>query len=111
MVPVPQIVPIHRLGSLGDTAIMLPVFHHLNDIRPKAEKRVMTNFPVAFVAPPLQAVLGDDTFANDYFAIPTGTRSPRALLSLASDAAHETAGRSIPAAQAAEACLDMLRAD
>ena len=51
MVPAPKKVLIHRLGSLGDTAIMLPVFHHLNAIWPQAEKRVMTNFPVAAAAP------------------------------------------------------------
>ena len=45
----------------------------------------MTNFPVAAAAPPLQAVLGDDIFVNGYFAYPIGTRSPRALLSLASE--------------------------
>lgn len=85
MVPIPQKVLIHRLGSLGDTAIMMPIFHHLNDIWPNAEKRVMTNFPVAAVAPPLQAVLGDGIFVDGYFAYPIGTRSPLALLSLASE--------------------------
>jgi heptosyltransferase III len=45
----------------------------------------MTNFPVASVAPPLQAVLGDGIFVNGYFAYPVGTRSPLTLLSLASE--------------------------
>jgi len=85
MFPAPQKVLIHRLGSLGDTAIMLPVFHYLNDIWPQAEKRVMTNFPVAAVAPPLQAVLGDDIFVDGYFTYPVRMRNPRALLSLASE--------------------------
>ena len=49
MFPAPQKVLIHRLGSLGDTAIMLPVFHYMNDIWPQAEKRVMTNFAVGMV--------------------------------------------------------------
>jgi heptosyltransferase-3 len=79
MNPAPKIILTHRLGSLGDTAIMLPVFHRLNDIWPTAEKRVMTNFPVADVAAPLQAVLGDDIFVNGYFAYPHHTRSPAAL--------------------------------
>ena len=54
MNPAPKIILIHRLGSLGDTAIMLPVFHRLNDIWPTAEKRVVTNFPVADVAAPFR---------------------------------------------------------
>jgi heptosyltransferase III len=85
MLAVPQKVLIHRLGSLGDTAIMMPIFHHLNTIWPDAEKRVMTNFPVAAVAPPLQTVLGDDNFVDGYFAYPIGTRNPNALLSLAAE--------------------------
>jgi heptosyltransferase III len=84
MIPAPQKILVHRLGSLGDTAIMLPVFHHLNDIWPQAEKRVMTNYPVASVAPPLQAVLGDDIFVDGYFTYPVKMRNPRSLLSLAS---------------------------
>ena len=43
---------IHGLGSLGDTAIIALVFHHLIRIWPEEEKRVMTNFPVASVAAP-----------------------------------------------------------
>ena len=78
----PKKVLIHRLGSLGDTAVMLPVFHHLNRIWPDAEKRVMTNFPVASVAAPLQAVLGDEAFVTGYFAYPVGTRSLSSLWAL-----------------------------
>ncbi|CAN0375321.1 unnamed protein product, partial [Discosporangium mesarthrocarpum] len=81
----PQKVLIHRLGSLGDTAFLMPVFHHLNEIWPDAEKRVLTNFPVAAAAPPLQAVLGDGAFADGYFAYPIGSRNPAALWGLARD--------------------------
>ena len=79
----PQKVLIHRLGSLGDTAFLMPVFHHLNEIWPDAEKRVLTNFPVAATAPPLQAVLGEGPFADGYFAYPIGSRNPAALWRLA----------------------------
>jgi hypothetical protein len=85
MNPAPKIILTHRLGSLGDTAIMPPVFHRLNDIWPTAQKRVMTSFPVADVAAPLQAVLGDDIFVNGYFAYPHHTRSPAALWTLSRD--------------------------
>ncbi len=53
MSSVPQKVLIHRLGSLGDTAFLMPIFHHLNEVFPDVEKRVLTNFPVAAAAPPL----------------------------------------------------------
>lgn len=81
----PKKVLIHRLGSLGDTAFLMPIFHHLNEIWPDAEKRVLTNFPVAAAAPPLQAVLGDGDFADGYFAYPIGSRNPAALWRLARD--------------------------
>ena len=64
MSSVPQKVLIHHLGSLGDTAFLMPIFHHLNEVFPDAEKRVLTNFPVAAAAPPLQAVLGDGAGAS-----------------------------------------------
>ncbi|MBT6285964.1 MAG: glycosyltransferase family 9 protein, partial [Rhodospirillaceae bacterium] len=83
MSSVPQKVLIHRLGSLGDTAFLMPIFHHLNEVFPDAEKRVLTNFPVAAAAPPLQAVLGDGAFADGYFAYPIGSRNPAALWRLA----------------------------
>ncbi len=85
MSSVPQKVLIHRLGSLGDTAFLMPIFHHLNKVFPDAEKRVLTNFPVAAAAPPLQAVLGDGAFADGYFAYPIGSRNPAALWRLASE--------------------------
>ena len=83
MSSVPQKVLIHHLGSLGDTAFLMPIFHHLNGVFPDAEKRVLTNFPVAAAAPPLQAVLGDGAFADGYFAYPIGSRNPAALWRLA----------------------------
>lgn len=81
----PKKVLIHRLGSLGDTAFLMPIFHHLNEIWPDAEKRVLTNFPVAAAAPPLQAVLGEREFADGYFAYPIGSRNPAALRQLTRD--------------------------
>lgn len=79
----PRRVLIFRTGSLGDTAFNLPIFHHLNRIWPNAEKRVLTNFPVAAEAAPLQAVLGESSFAQGYFAYPGGTRQVGEIAALA----------------------------
>lgn len=79
----PQRILVFRTGSLGDTAFNLPIFHHLNRLWPDAEKRVLTNFPVAAEAAPLQAVLGDSAFAQGYFAYPGGTRRVGEIASLA----------------------------
>lgn len=81
--PPPQRILVHRLGSLGDTTIVIPLFHMLRREWPDAEIRVMTNFPVATEAAPLQAVLGNEAFATGYFAYPGGMRNPAALLRLA----------------------------
>ncbi len=85
MSSVPQKVLIHRLGRLGDTAFLMPIFHHLNEVFPDAEKQVLTNFPVAAAAPPLHVVLGDEAFADGYFAYPIGSRNLAALWRLASE--------------------------
>jgi heptosyltransferase-3 len=82
-IPAPARILVHRLGSLGDTTIVLPLFHMLRRRWPEAEVRVLTNFPVASEAAPLQAVLGDGIFADGYFAYPPGTRDPGALWRLA----------------------------
>jgi hypothetical protein len=74
---------IHRPRRLGGTAFLIAIFHHLNKIWPDAEKRVLTNFPVAAAAPPLKAVVGDGDFADGYFAYPIGSRNPAALWKLA----------------------------
>lgn len=79
----PQKVLIYRLGSLGDTAIMLPVFHHLMAHWPDAERRVLTNSPVSVEAPALQAVLGDGIFVDGYFTHPVGLSDPVELWRLA----------------------------
>ena len=52
MTNAPQRILIHRLGSLVDTAIMLPDFLHLSRIRLDAEKRFQKNFPGASPAAP-----------------------------------------------------------
>jgi len=78
---------IWRIGSLGDTAVALPVFHMLAARFVGAERRVLTNFPDSDRAAPLQSVLGDAGFADGYFAYPHATRDVRRLAALRRDIA------------------------
>ena len=87
MTNAPQRILIHPLGSLCDTAIMPPVFHHLNRLSPDAEKRMLTNFPVASAAAPGQAELGDETFVSGYFSYPPKPRSSAGLTRIGRTAA------------------------
>jgi len=80
--PAPQRVLIYRLGSLGDTLIALPAFHLIARAFPKAERRLLTNFPVASKAPPAAAILEHTGLVQGYFRYAVGTRNPLELLSL-----------------------------
>jgi ADP-heptose:LPS heptosyltransferase len=73
---------IYRMGSLGDTAVALPVFHLLARVYRDAERRVVTNMPVNSDAAPIESVLGDSGLAQGYFSYPLGTRKPGQLLDL-----------------------------
>ncbi|MHA1569001.1 MAG: glycosyltransferase family 9 protein [Alphaproteobacteria bacterium] len=72
-------VLIYRLGSLGDTVVALPCLHLIARAFPEAERRILTNVPVAGRAAPLAAVLGDSGLADGYLSYPVGLRDPRAL--------------------------------
>ena len=80
--PSPQRVLIYRLGSLGDTLIALPSFHLIARAFPNAERRLLTNFPVASKAPPAAAILDHTGLVQGYFRYAVGTRNPFELLSL-----------------------------
>lgn len=73
---------IYRMGSLGDTAVALPVFNLLARVYRDAERRVLTNMPVNSDAAPIEAVLGDSGLVQGYFSYPLGTRKPAQLLDL-----------------------------
>lgn len=76
-------VLVYRLGSLGDTLIALPSFHLIARAFPHAERRLLTNLPVAAKAPPAAAVLELTGLIHGYMRYTTGTRSVRELLRLA----------------------------
>ena len=73
---------IYRLGSLGDTIMVLPCFHQVLAAFPDANMVLLTNKPVASKAAPLEAVLGKDLFFNEIIDYPVGSRNPFLLLKL-----------------------------
>lgn len=78
-----QRVLLYRLGSLGDMLVALPALHLLQHAFPAAERRLLTNFPVAAKAPAAQAVLGGSGLIQSYERYTVGTRNPLQLLLLA----------------------------
>lgn len=85
MTAAPNKILVHRLGSLGDTLVSLPIFHLLDRRWPNAEKRVLTNSPVNAKAPPLWAVLGENSVIDGYFTYASGTRNFASFWSLIRD--------------------------
>ena len=80
-----QRVLIYRLGSLGDTVVALPAFHLIAQAFPDAERRLLTNYPVADKAPPAAAILENTGLVHGYFRYYAGTRSWRELIRLWSE--------------------------
>jgi ADP-heptose:LPS heptosyltransferase len=68
-----EAIVVYRLGSLGDTVVSLPCFRAVRARYPQARITVLTNRPVALVAPPLQQVLPPDLI-DDAIIYPVGTR-------------------------------------
>ncbi|HXQ68359.1 MAG TPA: glycosyltransferase family 9 protein [Alphaproteobacteria bacterium] len=81
-------VLVYRLGSLGDTVVALPCFHLIARHFTHAERRVLTNFPVAGKAAPLMSVLEGCGLVHGAFHYPVGLRDPRALLALRAEIRH-----------------------
>ncbi len=75
-------VLVYRLGSLGDTLVALPSLHLVARAFPNAERRMLTNIPVASRAPAAAAVLGDSGLIHSYENYPVGLRSPLRLLTV-----------------------------
>jgi ADP-heptose:LPS heptosyltransferase len=76
-------VLVYRLGSLGDTVVALPCFHLIARTFPKAERLLLTNFPVHSKAPAAAAVLGDSGLVHGYMRYTVGTRRVGELVRLA----------------------------
>lgn len=75
-------IVIYRLGSLGDTVVMLPCLHKVAEAFPDSERIVLTNYPVSSKAAPVEAILGGSGLVHGFLAYPVGTRSFAALRDL-----------------------------
>jgi ADP-heptose:LPS heptosyltransferase len=78
---VPRVL-IYRLGSLGDTIAALPCLHLVKRAFPRAERRLLTNFPVASKAAAAQAILDGSGLIDDYYSYAVGVRHFNKLLRL-----------------------------
>jgi len=75
-------VLIYRLGSLGDTLVALPSLHLIERAFPRAERRLLTNFPVASKAAAAQTILDGSGLVDGYFSYTVGVRHLRKLWEL-----------------------------
>lgn len=69
-------VLVYRLGSLGDTVVALPCLHLIARTFPRAERTLLTNFPVNAKAPASASVLGASGLIHGYMRYTVGTRNP-----------------------------------
>jgi ADP-heptose:LPS heptosyltransferase len=72
-------VLIYRLGSLGDTMVVLPCLHLVARLYPNAERRMLTNEPVHGKAPASSAIIGESGLVSSYITYAVGSRSPLEL--------------------------------
>lgn len=77
-----QRILIYRLGSLGDTIIVLPCFNKIRECFPDADITLLTNRPVLAKAAPLEAILGKEYFYDRVIDYPIGTRDLKILFNL-----------------------------
>lgn len=78
-------VLVYRLGSLGDTVIVLPAFHLVREAFPSGRLTLLTNVPVNGKAAPVADILGPACPFNEIIAYPAGTRSAGKLMGLIAD--------------------------
>lgn len=77
-----QRVLVYRLGSLGDHLIAVPCYRQVDRAFPQAEKRLLTNIPVAAKAAAAEAVLSGSQLIDSFETYVVGERNPLALLKL-----------------------------
>jgi ADP-heptose:LPS heptosyltransferase len=77
-------VVVYRIGSLGDTLVVLPAFHLVRRVFSEAHITLLTNVPVNARAAPMEAILRNTNLYNDTVAYPTSLRDVSKLRELRS---------------------------
>ncbi len=72
--PVKRVV-VYRVGSLGDTLIVLPAFHLVRKAFPSAHVTLLTSFPINAKAAPMETILQNTGLYNDTLRYPTSLRN------------------------------------
>jgi heptosyltransferase III len=72
---------VYRLGSLGDTIMVLPCFHKVKEVFPNGDFTLLTNRPISAKAAPVISIIGRNFF-NREITYNVGTRNPFVLLSI-----------------------------
>ncbi len=80
--PRPLRVVAYRVGSLGDTLVVLPAFHLVRRAFPNAHITLLTSFPVNAKAAPMEAILKGTGLYQDTLRYPTFVRDFRELARL-----------------------------
>src|ERR1700722_12751661 len=70
-------VLIYRLGSLGDTVVVLPALHLVARTFPNARRLMLTNAPVHAKAPAASAIIGESGLVDGSLSYPVGTLSAK----------------------------------
>ena len=73
---------VYRIGSLGDTLVVLPAFHLVRRAFPDAHITLLTNIPVNAKAAPMETVLRHTNLYNDTLKYPVSLRNLRELIRL-----------------------------
>ena len=75
-------VVVYRIGSLGDTLVVLPAFHLVRKVFAEAHITLLTNFPVNAKAAPMEAILRNTNLYDDILRYPTSVRGVSKLMEL-----------------------------
>jgi ADP-heptose:LPS heptosyltransferase len=77
-------VVVYRIGSLGDTLVVLPAFHLVRRTFPEAHITLLTNVPVNARAAPMETILEHTHLYDDLLRYPTSLRGISQLQELRS---------------------------
>ena len=75
-------IVVYRVGSLGDTLVVLPAFHLVRQAFPGAHLTLLTSFPINAKAAPMESILQHTGLYDDTLSYPTFVRDVRELWGL-----------------------------